>query len=670
MNHNITSLLFLLFWQVLPAQNALSQCNPYLLQPLSPRLANYTIHATLDDRTQSLEATQTVHFVNSSPAPVGELQFYLYLNAFKNTESSFLKGTSRIFGQGYTQRRQDEWGWLNVDKMEREAGGAKTDLSAGMRYVQPADGNTADQTVLAVPLDKPLQPGETAVLQLKWRAKMPKTIARAGYSQDFYLFCHWFPQLGVWEQNNAGAWDWNCHQFFRQTEFYADFGVYDVHITAGSQFVMGASGCLVGEKRNSNGTVTRHYHAEDVIDFAWSVYPRFQVLEDRWRDVHLRLLLPPEHAAMGPRYLHILKFAFEYMERHVGKYPYPSLTVVDPPFHGLRSGLMEYPTLITVGTFYGMPEGVRSSESLLVHEFVHQYFMGMLASNEKEEPWLDEGFVTYFEDRIIDAAFGEKCALVDFAGYRFDNRELTRLEYTTLRNPRQGAIARPGWAFSETNYKPLVYSKTATALRTLQALVGDEKMDRILQTYFERWKFKHPRGRDFMAVLYGELMSGPDTAYSRRVYQFFETAVYGTAVLDYAVTQISNEMLPASAGIFDTTPTDMNYRDGSGPGQMLSRVEVQRRGDWVFPVELLVTFEDGSTQMLYWSGEEGRRVFEFSGPAKVVSAQIDPHYKLALDTDWNNNSLTLRPDTTPLWKYAAKVIFWIQNLLQTASFLV
>lgn len=666
-------LYFFFYLLILPGwavQNGFAQCNPFLTHSLSPRPANYVIHVALDERAKTINATQTIHFTNHSPAPIRELRFYLYLNAFKNTESTFLKGTTKLFGQDFTRRLPDEWGWIEVDQLERETGGVRADLSAGMRFVQPDDGNPADQSVLAAALDKPLLPGETAVLHLKWRAKMPKTIARAGYSRDFYLFCHWFPQLGVWEQNASGIWDWNCHQFMRHTEFYADFGTYDVHITTDRKFVLGASGCLVGEKNNENGTVTRHYRAEDVIDFAWSVYPYFGVLEDRWRDVHIRLLLPPEHAAMGPRYLEILKFAFEYMGRHVGQYPYSSLTVVDPPFHGLRSGLMEYPTLITVGTVYGMPSGVRTSESLLVHEFVHQYFMGMLASNEKEEPWLDEGFVTYFEDRIIDAAFGAKCALVDLAGYRFDNRELTRLEYSALRNPREGAAARPGWLFSDSNYKPLVYSKTATALRTLQSLVGDATMDRILQTYFDRWKFKHPRGRDFMAVLQAELMSGPDTAYARRVYGLFETAVYGTAVLDYAVTQISNEMLPASQGVFGNSDSAIGYRDGSAPRQLLSKVEVQRKGDWAFPVELLVAFEDGSTQTLYWSGEEGRYVFEFSGPAKVISAHIDPQYKLSLDTDLNNNSLTLHPDASPLWKYAAKAVFWIQNLLQTVSFLM
>jgi len=655
---------FLLFWL---CETGVAQCNPFFPQPLSARPANYDINVTLDDRTKTINASQSIRFTNQSPVPVGELRLYLYFNGFKNTGTTFLKGTAQIFGQSFLNRQANEWGWVDIEQFGRDNG---ADLTANMRFVQPDDGNPGDQSVLEVQLDKPLLPGEVATFYLNWRAQVPKTIARAGYSKDFYLFCHWFPQLGVYEKDRAGLWGWNCHQFFRNTEFYADFGVYDVRITADQKFVMGASGCLVSEKSHNNGTKTWHYHAEDVIDFAWSVYPRFTVQEDRWQDVQIRLLIAPEHAALGERYRYALKFAFEYLDKHVGKYPYPSITVVDPPFHGLRSGLMEYPTLITVGTFYGMPNGVRTMESLVVHEFVHQYFMGMVASNEKEEAWLDEGFVTYFEDRIIDAAFGEKHAFIDVLGCHFDNRELTRTEYTTMFNPREGIVARPGWLFSESNFKALIYSKTATTLRTVQSFIGEEKMDKMLQTYFERWKFRHPRGRDFMAVLREQLNMEKDTVLAHQLYALVEKSIYHAVVLDYSVSHLSNASVPSPQGIFSENAAEKTWQQGNGSCTLLSKVEVQRKGDWVFPVELLVIFEDGSRQTLHWSGEEGKKVFEFTGPSKVVSAQVDPQYKIGLDIDLNNNSMTLQTNSTAPWKYAAKAVFWIQNLFQTISFLV
>ncbi|MFN0214586.1 MAG: M1 family metallopeptidase [Saprospiraceae bacterium] len=658
------SVFFCLFFL---SKTGFGQCDPFFPKALSPRVANYDIRVTLDDPSKTIAADQTIRFFNHSPVPIQQLRMYLYFNSFKNTETSFLRGTPQIFGQSFMGRTQEEWGWLNIEKIEQEGAG---DLSANMRYIQLDDGNPMDQSVVEVRLDKPILPGEAAVFKLKWRAQVPKTIARAGYSKDFYLFCHWFPQLGVFEQDKEGKWGWNCHQFFRSTEFYADFGVYDVHITADKKFVMGASGCMVAEKDNRNGTITRHYHVEDVIDFAWSVYPRFMVQEDSWKDVKIRLLIPPEHASLGPRYLHALKFALEYLDKHLGKYPYPVITVVDPPFHGLRSGLMEYPTLITVGTFYGMPANIRITESLVVHEFVHQYFMGMVSSNEKEEAWLDEGFVTYYEDRIIDAAFGEKKSLLDVFGYCFDNRELTRLEYTTMLNPREGIVARPGWEFSNRNFKSLIYSKTATTLSTVEALVGREKMDQILKAYFEKWKFKHPKGTDFMSVLKEELNTVTDSAFAQKVYELFETGIFRAEVLDYAVTHISNDRWPAIQGVFGEVPASFTYQNGTGVQASNSWVEVQRKGDWVFPIELLVTFENGTTQKLNWSGEEGLKKFEFYNSPGIVSAQIDPMYKIRLDVDLNNNSMTLKPETVSLWKYAAKATFWIQNLMQSIGFLV
>lgn len=661
------------------------QCNPYFPVPLSQRPTAYEIDVRLDDATSQVAAEQTVRFTNHSPEPIRELRFYLYLNAFKNTQTTFLKGTPQIFGNPFTDRKANEWGWVDISEigMRDEGRGmiappsiphpSSLIPSSKWRFEKVdagrPQGNPDDQSVLVVPLDEPIAAGATATFRLKWRAQMPRTIARAGHSRDFYLFCHWFPQLGVWEKKRSGEWAWNCHQFFRNTEFFADFGVYDVRITAADRFVMGASGCLVSEKSNGDGTTTRHFHVEDVIDFAWSAYPKFEVLEDRWQDVQIRILYPSEHSALAPRYLHALRFALEYLQKHVGRYPYPTITVVDPPFHGLNSGLMEYPTLITVGTFYGMPRGLRMTESLVVHEFVHQYFMGMVASNEKEEAWLDEGFVTYFEDRIIDAAYGSKNGLIDFWGYRVGNAEQTRIEYTTMENPRAGTVARPGWEFEFGYGKALIYSKTATTLRTLERLVGTDEMDKIIQSYFEKWKFKHPRGEDFMAHLKSQLDSLPPNPQNSKlpnfqIYQLFEKSIFDAVVLDYSVSQISNDVLPALQGIFGERESEFVYKNGTEEqGQRVSKITVQRRGDWVFPVEILVKFEDGSSEMLHWSGAEGVKVFEIKGKPPVVSAHLDPQQKLQLDLDLNNNSLTLAPETAPLWKYAAKAIFWIQNAL-------
>lgn len=653
-------------WLLLPVV-AWGQCDPYFDPPLSSRNANYEIALVLDHTAKKIKAVQTLTWVNASPDTLRELRFYMYLNSFKNTESTFLSGTSNIFGQDFTHRPANEWGWIHLDSIGRKGG---RELTPGIRYIQPDDGNEQDQSVLQVPLDQPLMPGDTIVLHLKFTAKMPKLILRSGYSKDdYFLFVHWFPQAGVYQINMDGKWGWNCHQFHRMTEFFADFGTYDVKITASKHLVLGTSGCLVGEQDNGDGTVTRRYHQDDIIDFAWVAYPYFEIYEEQWEHVHIRLLIPPEHCSMAERYMGAIKHSLRYLTAHVGRYPYPSITVVDPPLHALLSGLMEYPTLITVGTFYNMPGWIRNSEALAAHEFGHQYFMAMVASNEKEEAWLDEGLVTWFEDRIVDEAYGSKRSLVDLFGFRYDSREKTRLEYTGMKNPKAGIIARPSWEFAEAR-KELIYSKTATSLATLRNLVGDAVMDQIIMTYFERWKFRHPKGTDFLAVLEEVAKRELGETRGEMILAIFNQCIYTTDVCDYLVSDIVNERISTPTGLFDAGNGNHIFEKGKITDAYRSEVILYRKGDMIFPQEIEIIFDNGEKITEQWDGTDHRKVFEYEGSRRVISAHIDPQQKILLDLDLNNNSLTLEPKTSPLFRYATRAVYWIQNILQTVSFLV
>ena len=146
------------------------------------------------------------------------------------------------------------------------------------------------------------------------------------------------------------------------------------------------------------------------------------------------------------------------------------------------------------------PRSVRSVESLVIHEFTHMYFMASLASNEKEEAWLDEGFVTYFEDRILDHYYGNQSSLFDVLGARSGNAQQSRNEYVSMENPNLGKIARPGWEF-DGGFKPLIYAKTATAFKTMERIIGIDIMDEIIKTYFERHKFTHPKEADLRKII-------------------------------------------------------------------------------------------------------------------------------------------------------------------------
>ena len=222
--------------------------------------------------------------------PWGELQFHLYLNAFKNLKTTFMKesgGSSR----GHLLEK-DAWGWIDVKRLAIDGG---ADLTRSIRFIQPDDGNTDDQSVISVPLPAPVAPGASIRLNIDFLAKLPRVFARTGFRQNFFLVGQWFPKIGVWEQAGeryATKSGWNCHQFHANSEFYADYGRYDVTITVPSGFVLGATG-VVTEKRDdaASKTSTYRFAQEDVHDLRLDG-PR--PLTSAWSACSLRIRKPAQ----------------------------------------------------------------------------------------------------------------------------------------------------------------------------------------------------------------------------------------------------------------------------------------------------------------------------------------------------------------------------------------
>ncbi len=648
-----------------------NDCDPYFAKAKSVRNANYDIKLTLDHEAKKITATETLIWINHSPDTIQEMRLYMYLNAFKNTNSTFLGGTTNVFGQTFEDRTAEEWGWIEVTKAVQRGQGDLTEpvpIESGViKYIQPNDDNEDDQSVLQVPLDQGVMPGDTLFLDMKFTAKMPKIIARTGYAdKDYFAFLHWFPQAGVYEKNRAGEWGWNCHQFFRTTEFYSDFGVYDVEMTLADHLIIGASGCKIKDQNNGNGTRTVKYHVEDVIDFAWVCYSEFEEHRDQWNHVEIKAMVPVEHRSLAPRLIQAVKNSLEYLTENVGEYPFTTITIIDPPLHGLRSGFMEYPTLITGGSFWGAPKGFRGVESLIVHEFAHQYFMMMLASNEKEEAWLDEGFVTYYEDRIGINYFGEKHSQQDLFGLHHGNREMSRVEYTSINNLASGATVDQGWNNKTTRSRELVYQKTGTMLVTMERLLGLETMNRLIKTYFERWKFKHPRGEDFIAVALEVVEKEKGAEMKSVIESLLRQSIYEASYCDYALSNAVSRQKRTPMGLFGTTDS-MDYQKEELKDGYNNVVRVDRKGGMILPVVIEIIFKDGSNKIIEWDGVANSRTFEFESATKMVSAHIDPEQKIYLDIDLNNNSYTWQPETSVFWKYALKVMFWVQNVLQSVS---
>ena len=625
---------WLLGWILVPPSHAQDTLQ-------SRRRVAYRIDATLHPETRTVTGTELVTWRNPADHPVGELQFHLYLNAFRNERSTFMResgGRHRGFAADSTA-----WGGITIDRLRLTSTLPAVTLTDRLRFIQPDDDNEDDRTVAALTLPRPVPPGGTATLRIEFTAKLPKIFARTGWVEKydgslFFMVAQWFPKLGVYEvpgqryvPEDAERGAWNTHQFHANSEFYADFGTYDVTMTVPQDYVVGATGRRVRE-RSTDSTRTLTYHAQNVHDFAWTASPEFEVYTDQWRGVKLRLLLQPEHDGQVQRHFEAAKTGMRYFSEWVGEYPYGTLTLVD----GLGgSNGMEYPTLITCGTTYMLPSWLRFLEMVTIHEFGHQYFYGLIASNEAEEAWLDEGINSYLEGRIMDTAYGPG-SMIDLPGLRVSGFEVHHAGYAE-NNPSQGVTYQRSWRYHG-GYAKASYSKPATVLRTLERYLGWPTMQELLHTYYRRWRFRHPTTRDFIQV--AEDVSGEDLGW------FFDQFIYGTEVVDYAVDSIVVE------------------RPDSLRGGYVSEVRVRRQDDGIFPMPLRVRFEDGRTQTLAWDGKAQWKTFAFTSSAPVVEAFLDPKHVAWLETDRLDNRKVRPPRSVLARKQQFKFTVWLQQFFQ------
>src|SRR5678815_4813877 len=236
--------------------------------PLSERVVDYQIDAHYDARQKSLDAVETLTYRNLTGQPLDTFPFHLYLNGFQ-PDSTFMREVHR-------NRASFEW-----DEKYRASATVKLlevvgmgDLTSQIKFIAPDDGNTDDRTVFEVKLPRAVAPGETVQFKISFHDQFGEVYARTGYKRDFIMGAQWFPKIGVWWQGK-----WNCHQFHATTEFFADFGTFDVKLTLPQNEIVGASGVETGNVKNSDGTKTLTFHGEDIHDFAWTAEPQYRVYE-------------------------------------------------------------------------------------------------------------------------------------------------------------------------------------------------------------------------------------------------------------------------------------------------------------------------------------------------------------------------------------------------------
>ncbi|MGA8142968.1 MAG: M1 family metallopeptidase [Candidatus Acidiferrales bacterium] len=611
-------------------------------QTLSTRVVAYQIDARLDTANHTIAATETLRYRNLTGLPQQRFPFHMYLNAFQ-PQSTFMTEHNR--DNPDFEWKKERYGAINITHLEITGAG---NLTNRMQFIHPDDNNTADQTVMQIELPKPIPPGAEVEFKISFDDQLPQVVARTGYLRDFFMVGQWFPKVGVWWK---GAW--NCHQFHEDTEFFADFGTFDVKLTLPQNEIVGAGGDLVSTANNPDGTKTLVYHSEDVHDFSWTASPSFTDVEDSWTGsagtVKIHILMSPGNMPSAPRYAKAVKGTLALYDQWIGPYPYDRLTVVDPPHGGVNAGGMEYPTLITADTSWNMPKGALLPELVTEHEFGHQYWYGMVATNEFEEAWLDEGINSYMEVKVMDALYGKETSMFKFRFAQLGEDDGQRLMY--LLKPDMDPMTRFAWLFyNDSSYADITYGKTSAVLLTLEKLIGEETLRQALRTYFIRYRFTHPTGDDFIKTV--EEVSGKDLRW------YFDQAISGTEMLDYKILDAHSEPVK-----WYEPETEASK---SGDALYRTYVSVQRKSDFVFPVDLKINFDDKTSVTEHWDGHDRWKRYVYDRKAKLVSAEIDPGHQVWLDRDLYNNSYVVESDSRATKKLSNILAFagqWFAQLL-------
>jgi hypothetical protein len=631
-------------------------------EPLSARQTYYRIDAALNTDTKTVSGRMETYWVNKSTDIVPDIQLHLYMNAFKSNISTLNRESGNL-----KEIKESETGRVDIKKFTDRSG---NDLKGKMTFIRPDDGNVNDETVVSVPLPEPSKPGDTVFLNIDFETKLPDLTRRTGYKHDFYFVAQWFPKFGVYESAGtryAIKGGWNCHQFHALSEFYSDHSVYDVKITVPKEFVVGTCGLqLACDSAAGKKDKTLTLRAEDIVDFAWTAWPGYAIHRDRWHNVAITLLSPGERYDQVERQMSSVKNALEYFNENVGPYPWPYLTIVDPPSIGNPSAGMEYTTLFTSQSSYIMPSWMHMPEMVTIHEFGHAYFMGILASNEFEEPWLDEGVNTFLEERILDHYYGENSGMIDHPLLRLSDKSLGRISYVHSEGRQAVSNKEFSWNYPHETYAMMSYNKTATWLYTLMGVAGEKITNDIFREYYRKWAFRHPSGTDFVNTVNEVVGKANDQKLGSDMNWFFVQTLYGTGLCDYKVSGLSNRKIELPKDTL-SSPDSKSKKDRTKPELYESKVELERAGEVMLPVDVLIHYRNGKEVKESWDGKERFKDFLYSDSTEVEWVKVDPDFKIRMDINYNNNSMTINPDLTPVRRMRNKLVSFLQFFISFIS---
>ncbi|MGO8994482.1 MAG: M1 family metallopeptidase [Polyangiaceae bacterium] len=633
-------------------------------QPLSQRVASYDLKAKLDPDRHTVDGTEHLRWLNRSDRPIKSLYFHLYLNAFEGHGSTFVREEEREGGfRSDVKTHKGEWGFIDLKSVVQ---GGK---AATFAYVHPDGGPETDKTVVRVDLPEAIGPGVTGELDLEFHDQLPRVVARTGYFKQYHLIAQWFPKVGVLElpgeRGVTGGPRWNCHEFHLFSEFYADFGNYRAELTAPKGYLVRATGVEQGAPLEEGGALVHTFAQDDVHDFVWTAWNGYaEPLKGSYDGpgsphVDVEVLYAPENEPSAQVALKGTIDSLRYFSETLGPYPYPHVTCVVPPYNAQESGGMEYETFFTTIGSNGL--AAFYVRFVTVHEFGHGYFMGLLATNEFEEPFLDEGMNEFWDSRELanDRLEPHLPAAVELEGISIPPiayQDEERLGGGTQRYPAD-PIAGNSWDRYSGGSYGLVYAHTVIVFHDLEKRLGEDAFARGMKLYYKRWHHRHPTTADLRDAI------AEGSGQPALVNEWFETQVYRDTTIDDRVVKVASAEVLPQPGLFmvdgkrvekDTDDIEKEIsatreawskahpdakETDPGPFPYRNEVTVRRYAGHV-PEHVLVTFADGTTETLPFPTEDRWHRYVFVKPVKVTSAQLDPERAIFLDLNKLDDGMT------------------------------
>lgn len=592
------------------------------------RIASYTLQASLDEVTHGVRGRGTIVWTNASSRPAPEMYVHLYLNAFKNERTVFLRSP---FAAGRSGRGNKHWGYIDVLRFAvREMG----DTNLWKPELARASDDPDDETDALVPLPRPVAAGETITVDVEWTSQLPEVVERTGYDHDFHLVGQWFPKIARREPDGT----WVHFHFNAQSEFYSDFGSYDVTVDVPERMIVGATGVRT-EERRSGARRSERYKIDDVHDFAWTAWPLFAERRDAVDGVSVRILFPKGNERNAEATLRAVRSGLRQYGNAYGRYPYPVLTVVHPPASAPAAGGMEYPTLITTGAPWYTSFATTFVERVTLHELAHQWFYGLVATDEHSWPFLDEGLTSFAESSAMRALCGPGDGL-SLLGLSVDGDAYFRSAAAS--SGHHDIVARPAADFASfREIGALVYARTETILETLARVYGPEKVHRALGRYARRYRFEHPNPKHFIAAV-RETM-GDDAA------SMLAAALFEGGTVDFSVRDVQTAPALPSAGVFDGQKgreTVDAPREKAKADRYVGRALIAREGALSFPVDVAMTLDDDTVVRRTLDGRARWQWIDVDAKSPLRAVEVDPERKILLDDNLSNNSKSKRPGTS------------------------